>query len=43
MFGSYACKSIPMAHVAQLALCESIDQEQLAYGMKIQIMILKCT
>jgi hypothetical protein len=36
MFDSYACKSLPMAHVAQLALCESIDLEQFAYGMKIK-------
>jgi hypothetical protein len=43
MFDSYACKSLPMAYVAQLGLCESIDLEQFAYGMKIKTMILKCT
>jgi hypothetical protein len=32
-----------MAHVAQLTLRESIDLEQFAYGMKMKIMILKCT
>jgi hypothetical protein len=26
-----------------LPFCESIDLEQFAYGMKIKIMILKCT
>jgi hypothetical protein len=38
MFDSYACKSLPMAHVAQLTLCEPIDLEQFAYGMKTKIM-----